>query len=321
MSADVVVGYAATKKIAGTVNFELSLNKYGWVSHRLGAGEAWKGWRQRMQMYLDFCKSQPENQCILLCDADDVLCLKSFADLLTLFKSFNKPLVISAEENCGGNCQAVDNYWAIPEHQETKSKTVSFYVNGGGMIGYAWKLCELFQWELDQGFEDDQIALGAYVNAFPSDVYLDYMQQIFLTMNPDRLLLYEYDAANNRHEFYDSKFERTYSSYFIHFTGFPFISSMQRLVGVDSEHLNLWNRVSSNISGHDKVEPHVHSAAMSVNRDRILGLGIALCVAFLLLLLLLFLYYRKISKQQHEQQLSADTTQPLKNTVTMINVG
>jgi hypothetical protein len=157
----------------------------------LAFGEKWQGWRQRMTFYRNAALAHAattgnDHSVLVFMDAYDALCMKTTQeDLLSRFHSFQTPIVVGLEKNCGGNCQRLDGWFEHHASEFGAERPKNQYVNAGLIIGECMELAILYQWILDQGFKDDQLGMGHYINAFPHLFGLDFENQLFFTMSEE----------------------------------------------------------------------------------------------------------------------------------------
>ncbi len=196
----------------GLVNLKNSLQN-GWEHVILGQGVKWESWQTRTKSYINYVSTLPENEVVVLCDAFDVLCLRSSDNFLEDFKSLNRKIVIGAETCCIGNCVPPIQWW---RNENMDSKNECKYVNGGLIAGEASALKLMYQWGLNQNIVDDQMALGSYTNKYPHDVWIDIDQVLFLN-DPGASTIYKFNKYNKNVKFPCGK---TIKPYFIHFPGF-----------------------------------------------------------------------------------------------------
>ncbi len=222
----ITVLYVATKSTPSMVNFEKSLAKFGYQYERLGSGEKWGGWRHRMQLYQQACSARDPQELIILTDADDVLFTKEPTGLKEQFEKFGTPIVASAEHSCGGNCTPLTNYWKI---KGNSSAYTSIYVNCGGMIGKAGDLAKMWKWMYDQGYTDDQRALGSYINNFPDQVSLDVESAIFYVVDSKLEHNFKFDKGRLV-SFVHPNDQTTISPYVLHFAGNFYYPAIENLL-------------------------------------------------------------------------------------------
>ncbi len=204
----------------GLVNLKNSLTNKNWEHCIIGKGVKWEGWTTRSKSYISFLSQLNKDEIVVLCDAFDVLCLKSSDDFLNKFESLNRPIVIGAETACFLNCVPPTNWW-LTEYGDVHTTSKYKYCNGGLLAGKVQHLITMYQWGLDQKIEDDQMALGRYINQFPENIWLDHEQVLFLN-DPWGNTNYKFNVYNNSLLLND---KRTITPFFLHFPGFSGIGS------------------------------------------------------------------------------------------------
>ena len=148
----------------------------------LGLGQGWKGYRDKLEgvrAYLE--KSGLKNSTkdiVMFVDGYDTAFTPGYQDLIKKFKSFKKPIVISAETNCVQHPICTKNVALYPKSPED---TIFKYVNSGTYMGYAASIYQMLDELLKKhpGTLDDQFALHTFFIAHPDRVALDYYQNIF----------------------------------------------------------------------------------------------------------------------------------------------
>lgn len=220
MVESVLVMYVATRLTSGTVNYQKTLTKFEFASRALAMGEKWGGWRFRMKTYMEACQKLEPSTIVVLTDADDVLAVRPSIGILELYHSFGRPIVLATEPVClRSNCQPVSEYWKtnqLPVH------STSQFVNCGSMMGTATALATMWAWMLNNGYEDDQFALGNYTNHFPELVALDSLNRIFYIMPPPLRRSppsVVWDKQGTLQKLTDNIDRRDCTPYFLHFAG------------------------------------------------------------------------------------------------------
>jgi hypothetical protein len=155
----------------------------------VGVGEKWQGWPHRMQRYRDAADELAKRDAlaVVVCaDAYDALSLRDGAALAADFCAFDRPLLLSLERVCMGNCVSIRDWWrtdgkrhlaAVGIHTGRPPSTR--YVNGGLLMGYAWAVRDLYDWMLKTGQGDDQIGLARYCLAHRDHWAPDIRGRIF----------------------------------------------------------------------------------------------------------------------------------------------
>jgi hypothetical protein len=152
-----------------------------WQYKMIGAGEKWEGFITRMRGYHSILMSINPHKVVVLSDARDVVCVRSFSAFMDGFKSFNKPIVVSMELFCQGvfeydeskpvyNCIPLMNYWKSCGITKLPNRK---FVNMGLIAGYAGELVQMFEWIINKGYVDDQLGLANFTNTFPEKIAAD----------------------------------------------------------------------------------------------------------------------------------------------------
>jgi len=162
-----------------------TLDNNGWDNILIGEGVKWEGFITKMKLYAEYLETIDPNRLCVTCDGRDVLCVRSPLAFETGFNEFNKPIVVSMELLCngfiefneGGNCVELNDYWYYYSN-ELPTRPKRQFVNTGLIIGKAKDLLEMYNWCInwvnDGNINDDQIAMGYYMNKFPEKVGADY---------------------------------------------------------------------------------------------------------------------------------------------------
>jgi len=211
----VKVKFVATALTTGVHNYTKTLHSFGYDYEHLALGEKWGGWRFRMKTYMDICKKEKPDEILILTDADDVLVTRKNDNLQTIFEKFNKDIIVSSETVClTSTCKDIPNYWK----KNGKEDSSCFFVNCGLMMGRAGELCTMWKWMLDQGFQDDQIALGHYVDSYPEKFHVDAYNELFYTVPRSTSVEIEW-SKNELVSLIDPIDKRKCTPYFLHFAG------------------------------------------------------------------------------------------------------
>jgi len=161
--------------------FLKTLEANGWDYKVVGEGEEWKGFTTKMLRCKKTLAELHPDAVVIVSDARDVMCLRGPTAFMEAFCTLRKDIVLSMELLCGINidvsdnfkhfqCKPITNYWKF--HNISKLPLRKF-VNAGLIAGKAGKLLKFYEWALDNKFEDDQLALGHYVNKYPEDFAVD----------------------------------------------------------------------------------------------------------------------------------------------------
>jgi len=171
-----------------------SLKKHNYSYEVLGFGKPWKGFKTKMENYLDGINRYNDGLAIFV-DAFDVLCIKDSDKLLQTYKARSRqmPVVVGTEiicfyeDNCSmdalnwfevnkmpGGRKAVEATLTKPEPQRPYYEAPkSVFTNSGFIMGPAQELKAMFQSMMDSGDTDDQIAVIHYMTKAPDKIDLD----------------------------------------------------------------------------------------------------------------------------------------------------
>lgn len=170
-----VIGYA-NKKCANVYNWETSMKKYGYKYIVIGDGEKWENFMTKIRScrkYLVDPEGGGEYDLVIVCDVFDIYACAPSSELEKRYKAFDCDLLVGAEELLLGQNIPVTEYW---KHHHCKNHRK--YVNAGFMMGSPRKLIDLYDFILDLGIKDDQVALAHYCNRYPDRIALDQEQTI-----------------------------------------------------------------------------------------------------------------------------------------------
>ena len=134
-----------------------------------------KQWKNNMKLtyYLEYLKTLPPKEVVLLTDGFDVILIDSHEKILTNFLKFSVDILVSAESG----------KW--PHHvKEYGNKSLTFpYLNSGAIIGYADAIIRTISRGYDKK-EDDQYSWTLwYLNPTnETTMVLDHQNEIFISM-------------------------------------------------------------------------------------------------------------------------------------------
>jgi len=171
-----------------------SLKKHNYSYEVLGFGKPWKGFRTKMENYLDGIARYNEGMAIFI-DAFDVFCIKDAEKVLQSYKARPRkmPVVVGAEIICfyEDNCSMDALNWfdinKIPGGRKTIEAALTkpeparpyyespkpVFTNSGFIMGPAQELKAMFQSMMDSSDTDDQIAVIHYMTKAPDKIDLD----------------------------------------------------------------------------------------------------------------------------------------------------
>jgi len=188
-SAGRVKVYAyATAHAVESHNLLVSAVRAGLDAAVVGTRHTWRGWRARMLEYRDLCAVHAPTALVVLSDAYDVVVTAAAGEgsdsadarLEAEFTKFGADVVVAGDTTCCEmvNCVPLHRWWAA-RGTTLQSAPPYKHVNAGLVMGRAGALCDMYEWMLAHGHDDDQRGLGEYMNAFPARVALDADRALF----------------------------------------------------------------------------------------------------------------------------------------------
>ncbi len=167
----------ANKNHAGLENLKNSMHE-SWEHVIVGRGVIWEGWPTRMQTIYDYLKTiTNKEEIIVTVDAFDVLNLLPSYQFVIDFETFQTDIVVGCENSCSGNCHIPHKWW---KHYGVDIITTEFkYANGGLLCGKVSSLIEMYEYHLVNKIQDDQIAIGQYMDLFPNKINMDLHHILF----------------------------------------------------------------------------------------------------------------------------------------------
>lgn len=284
-----------TNSSPGLYNFRTSLSKNGFEDVEImGQGEKWGGWRYRMRKYLNRCAELEPTEVVIHSDGDDVLCVKGDSKTMEdTYRTFGTSIVTAAESICGSNCVPLHNYWKDQKRPSCQ------YVNCGVLIGEAQAFVKLWTWVLEQGYEDDQVGLANYINAFPEEFSLDDQHLLFY-VNPTPVLKQQPEYVKDpksgvmRVVFND---EESYEPFFLHFAGNFVHASVENSFIPEAlqQHQSHYNHVAKTLLGSEGLEKAPHEFGITISRIIFWGILTILTVFCFVLGWFLYRTYMKLT--------------------------
>ena len=192
--------FISADRMEPTLNALLtSLKKHNYSYEVLGLGKPWKGFKTKMENYLDGINRYNGEYAVFV-DAFDVLCIKDADKLLATYKAKKRsmPIVVGTEiicfyeENCGmdaldwydanqinGGRAAIEKRLVKPEPGRPYYQAPeSVFLNSGFIMGPAEDLKHMFQSMMDSGDTDDQIAVINYMKGHMNKIDLDVEENL-----------------------------------------------------------------------------------------------------------------------------------------------
>lgn len=145
-------------------NCRRSLHVFGFDYTVLGWGETWKGWKWRTQMYANYLRTQSYNSLVIFLDAYDAIVSRHLSEFYHTFQAFGRPIVIGCEWWKGSqkNSGLVSDWWK----KNNRKPAFRNRVNAGCVVGRAGPLLQMYDWVLENHFEDDQRGIAAWINNY-----------------------------------------------------------------------------------------------------------------------------------------------------------
>lgn len=148
---------------------------------KLGWGEQWKGWKWRLEKYLEYCNiitKEDPNEILVFVDAFDVLCVRKDVNYNfdSAFKSFHSDIVFSSEWWCGSakNCGSTHTFhngtMCLLNEMDLTNDNKNVNVNVGFVCGKAHALAKMYSDVLAQTQAslldfDDQKAIADWIDS------------------------------------------------------------------------------------------------------------------------------------------------------------
>jgi hypothetical protein len=189
-----------------------SLTASGIFPSILGRGEKWKGWKWRLEKYLDFCnvllsQNVSKNELCIFLDAFDILCLRkdTLESFEKKFNDFNSDIVFSSEwwcmnqKNCGTTrrFELKDEQLCLLKSKSkecikcknnadsiwTSTKITSFNVNAGFVCGKLYALQKMYSDILQE--QENSFSVNTFDDQKAISVWIDSKKSQTLKLNLD----------------------------------------------------------------------------------------------------------------------------------------
>ena len=217
--------------------FQKTLEHHKWEYKFIGEGLKWSGFKDRIYGYNKELNKLNDDKIIILSDSRDVFCLRNSDFLIEKIKDIvQDKIIISAEmflsQHMNWNNTQIadallkdpdlfwqgvplDEYW---DYHKINPKPFRKYVNAGLIIGKVKNLKNMFNWLIDNNYNDDQLGISKYTNNFPHLIHLDYEAKILHTSGAFvNGSLYNNDIQQKDAPTFHELFG--FSTYFLHFPG------------------------------------------------------------------------------------------------------
>jgi len=170
------------KPTKNTRNFLYTLNRNKWDYVLIGEGETWEGFISKMRGYKKYLETLNPKKIVVISDSRDVFCLRCPKSFLKKVRGIKQPMIVSMEIFCEGmifpkedykgtQCVLLNDYYK--HHGIDSSVNLRKFVNSGLICGEAGVVLEYFNYAIDNKFEDDQLALGMFMNLYPEKIFAD----------------------------------------------------------------------------------------------------------------------------------------------------
>ena len=161
-----------------------SVKKFNGELIILGLGEKWKGFNWKFKLTVDFLKKINPMDIVCFVDGYDVVCTRNLLELPNILKQIyqkEKFKIIVGHDRVVNSLALIFQFLYF-------GKCKNDFINSGTYIGYSKDLLDIFNIIHNNSFGskenlDDQILLTNYCNLYPSDIYIDIDNEIFLVLS------------------------------------------------------------------------------------------------------------------------------------------
>lgn len=182
-----------TNNNPGLQNLLASLEVSGWPAENvrvLGYGQKWRGFKTKMELYAKEMASLADDRIVLCIDANDVLCCrlspsKTAEAFLAITGGSTDKLVAGMEKIAapwnGCHIRKWFRYKRLPTDSCSLARLGHRYpfCNSGLIAGRAAVFKKMYEWVSEHDYEDDQLALAGFANAFPQNFEWDLDIRMF----------------------------------------------------------------------------------------------------------------------------------------------
>ncbi|NRG19078.1 hypothetical protein HPQ64_15410 [Rhizobiales bacterium] len=143
----------------------------------IGEGRPYPGHGAKIAYVIEYLSAQEPDEIVMFVDGYDVVFLAGAEEIERKFDAFGHPLVFSTEQNCNVNGGFFSRFpvWL----RYPKGKRPYRFINSGSYIGRAGYMREFLQRIDATQAASDQTVINRYYVKHPSELALDYDQEIF----------------------------------------------------------------------------------------------------------------------------------------------
>ena len=174
----------ATEKSGYYYSLEESANKLGYDLILLGYKLKWKGFGWRLSIILDYLRTLPKNEIVMIVDAYDVVLLRSSDDALNIFKEMNVKFLCGSFRKLDG----IMGFFQENEFGSSKPEIPPPYNNlcAGTWMSKVETILDIYSKYDFKYNDDDQVLLNRIFDEDKNGVIVpDYNFNIFCTVFPN----------------------------------------------------------------------------------------------------------------------------------------
>jgi hypothetical protein len=201
----------------------------------LGYGEKWTGFTFRFDKMIQYLKKLDPNDVVCFIDGYDVICVRDLNEMTDVFlqlKKKNNCKIVVAE-----NKIIINNLFNIYNFIKVKiifDKCKNKLLNAGTYIGHVKDILHILE-QIYTGDNtlDDQKILVQYCKSNPNDIYIDFNNELFLTIDRPFDSVHQYLTVKN-----NKIYHKNNRPFFIHGNGNTYLDSTLDLVGYKNVNIN-----------------------------------------------------------------------------------
>lgn len=164
--ADPVVLTVATDRNQYVKEFEQSLENNGYEYKLLGLGEEWTGFTMKMNLFRNVLPKL-KNSIVIVSDSYDVLYLQTPEVIMEKYWELANGKIVIGLENIRTsfcNFSVICDPKIVDKCKIKNSKFPGFiYPNAGFIMGPASSILEIYNFQMEKGFKDDQYSLFKFI--------------------------------------------------------------------------------------------------------------------------------------------------------------